>query len=57
MTWFVVKVEDANGIQGDHYVQALWPSSAREAEEEKGFVVLSIREWKKSSRFPNITRA
>ena len=41
--WFDVEVEDkATGIRAIHSVQATSPSNARDEEEEKGFLVLSV---------------
>jgi hypothetical protein len=43
-TWFVVTVEHpATGIRGEHYQYQVFPSSAVEAEEALGFVVLGAR--------------
>lgn len=53
-TWFAVLVEDKlTGIHGTHYVQAIYPSDALEMEEERGYAVLSVREWC-TKKFPNL---
>lgn len=55
MTWFEVTVEHTSGIRGKHYVAAVFPSGAVDAERAAGFRVLAIREWN-TTRFPNIAR-
>jgi hypothetical protein len=43
MMWFKVSVEDkVTGIRAVHYVQAVYPSTAREQEESKGRVSPSL---------------
>lgn len=53
MTWFVITVENEVGLRGQHLVQAVYPSSAIEAEQAADLIVLEIAEWS-TRRFPNI---
>lgn len=44
--WWAVEVEDkVTGIQAIHYQYALYPSTAREAEETAGYIVREVRPW------------
>ncbi len=55
MTHFVVRVEDPKtGIVADHYRQAVHPSTAREAEEALGYIVLGVRVWGPNESFPRL---
>ena len=47
MHWFKVTVESAVGIIAEHYVQAVFASSAREYEEARGHIVLAVEPWAK----------
>jgi hypothetical protein len=55
MMWFKVSVEDkVTGIRAVHYVQAVYPSTAREQEESKGFVVLEVAVWGANVLYPRL---
>lgn len=47
MRWFKVTVENEVGIIAEHYVQAVFASSAREYEEARGLLVLNVQPWGK----------
>lgn len=54
MTFFAVEVENSLGLRAIHYVKAVFPSTAREEEEQKGYTVLQVREWGNNKKFINL---
>ena len=42
MKTYKVLVEDSRGIRAVHYVDAVFPSDAKEREESLGYTVLSV---------------
>lgn len=49
-TWQVV-VQDKYGITAVHYVDAVWPSTAREIEQARGYHVLFVSPCKEEHSF------
>ena len=49
-TWQVI-VQDQYGITAIHYVDAIWPSTAREKEEDRGYHVLQVSPHKEEHHF------